>query len=186
MFRMRKMTDNMTDPRRVGGDFVFGHGIQCFQIDSPTAVAQAILTRLRLWQGEWFLALNLGVPYLQQILGHTPSANIPDGAIRSTIANTPFVRLVTDYASSFNSTSRHFTVSCKVQTAFGPVTQAPPGALISPDNHLVIPLSVHPSVQIEEPIPQITSGRRVVEPPPRRLPSPPRRLEAPRRMLTRR
>jgi len=157
----------------------FGQGIGNFLTDNPTAVAQAILTRLRLWQGEWFLELSAGVPYLQQILGHQPSANIPDSAIRNTIQNTPFVRHVTDYSSTFINTSRTFSVSCKVTTSFGPVTRAPPGALISPSRNLVIPLALHPSMQLPEPIPQIADGRRVLEPPRRRL-------EPPRRMLPRR
>jgi len=178
MFRYRRLSENLGDPRRTGGDMCFGRGFQDFIVDSPVTVAQAILTRLRLWQGEYFLALNIGIPYLQQILGHSPSANIPDSAIHGTIANTPFVRHITDYSSTFSSTARNFTVSCKVETAFGPVTQAPSGALVSPDGLLVIPLALHPSIQIPEPIPQITAGRRVLEPPRRRL-------EPPRRMLPR-
>jgi hypothetical protein len=173
MFRYRQLTDNLADPRRVGGDMTFGRGINNFLADNPTAVAQAILTRLRLWQGDWFLNLQEGVPYLQQILGHAPSANVPDSAIRATILGTPFVRSISDYTSSWLSTARNFTVSCKVMTAFGPITRAPIGALISPSGALVLPLSAHPaapvgSVQNQPSRPE----QRRLAPPVRRLPPP--------------
>lgn len=55
MFRYRRLDWNIPDPQRVGGDMVWGHGDRDMLVDSPTAVAQAVLTRLKLWQGEWFL-----------------------------------------------------------------------------------------------------------------------------------
>jgi len=188
MFRYRRLSDNLQDPQRVGGDMTFGRGIHNFIVDSPTTVAQAILTRLRLWRGEWFLSLNAGVPYLQQILGHAPSANIPDSAIHNTIANTPFVRHVTDYASTFDGTSRRFSVSCKVETAFGPINQAPSGALISPSGHLVIPMMLHPSATLPEipepePVEYVPVRPRALSSPQRRLPVPQRRLPPPQRRL---
>ena len=46
-FRYRRLADNLADPLKVGGDMTFGRGGQCFLVDNPTAVAQAVLTRLR-------------------------------------------------------------------------------------------------------------------------------------------
>lgn len=149
----------------------WGRGIGNFLIDNPTAVAQAILTRLKLWQGEWFLNLQEGMPYLQQILGHAPSANIPDSAIRATIQGTPFVEYVTDYASNWASTERRFTVSCRVVTSFGPVTRAPTGALISPSGALVIPLSAHPPGMHPPGMQPSVPSVPALAPPPRRLTS---------------
>lgn len=140
MFRYRQLTHNLADPQRVGGDMNFGRGIRNFLIDSPTAVAQAILTRLNLWQGEWFLNLSEGMPWMQQILGHPPGGGIPDSAIRARILGTPFVRQLYDYASTYNSTARSFTVSAKVITQFGQITEAPAGAFIAPSGALVLPL----------------------------------------------
>ena len=45
------------------GDFVFGHGAADYHRDSPEAVAQAVLTRLKLHRGEWFLDRSEGTPY---------------------------------------------------------------------------------------------------------------------------
>lgn len=139
-FRYRRLSDNLADPERVGGDMCFGHGAADFLVDDPAAVAQAVLTRLQLWAGEWWLNLAEGTPWLQQILAHPPGGNVPDSAIRARILGTPFVTGLTDYASFYDPTTRSFTVSAKVTTAFGAVTSAPPGAAISPSGALVINL----------------------------------------------
>ena len=47
----------------------FGQGGANFLVDSPAAVAQCVVTRLRLWEGEWYLALDEGTPYFQDVLG---------------------------------------------------------------------------------------------------------------------
>ena len=134
------MSDNEANPMAVGGDYTWGQGARNFLVDNPTAVAQAILTRLRLWQGEWKFNANAGVPWMQHILAHPTGTGVPDSAIRSIITNTPYVTQITNYASTWNPTNRDFSVSCNVYTAFGAVTTAPIGALISPSGALVIPM----------------------------------------------
>ena len=37
------------------GDMTWGSGDKNFYYNQPEAVAQAVMTRLRLWSGEWFL-----------------------------------------------------------------------------------------------------------------------------------
>jgi hypothetical protein len=134
MFRYRTLDENY--------DMMFGRGGYNFLVDNPTAVAQSVLTRLQLWMGEWWLDLNAGTPWLQQVLGKPRGPGSPDAALRARISGTPFVTRLYDYASSSNTTARTFTVSCKVNTAFGPVLVAPAGALISPTGALVMPLSL--------------------------------------------
>jgi len=147
LFRVRRLDDNLRDPQAVGGDMLFGRGSANiyphntdFLVDSPAAVAQCVLTRLRLWAGEWFLNRLEGTPYMQEILGHPYRTGIPDSAIRGRILGTPFVTYIEDYASSWNPTNRVFAVSCRVYTQFGVVTHAPAGAIMSPSGALVIPL----------------------------------------------
>ena len=100
------------------GDYSFGHSEADFLKDSPAAVAQAVKTRLLLWQGEWFLDLSEGTPWNQQILANSRPGT-RDAAIRNRILGTPFVTRILDYASSVDVKSRSFTVSCKIDTAFG-------------------------------------------------------------------
>ena len=59
--RYRKLDEN--------GDFSAGHGSADFFVDEPNTVAQSVLTRLRLWTGEWFLNTDEGTPYREQVLG---------------------------------------------------------------------------------------------------------------------
>jgi len=51
------------------GDMNFGSQQADFLRDTPETVAQAVLTRLRLWLGEWFIDLTTGTPYQQAVLG---------------------------------------------------------------------------------------------------------------------
>jgi hypothetical protein len=147
VFRYRQLDYNLANPQAVGGDMTFGKGGANFLIDNPTAVAQAILTRLCLWQGEWFLNLQEGTPWMQQVLGHPYGGQVPDSAIRQRITTTPYVTSIANYVSTFDRTSRFFSVSCEVYTSFGQVLEAPTGALISPSGSLVIPMRVNSPLQ---------------------------------------
>lgn len=103
-------------------DMTFGQGRANFIIDTPEAVAQSVLTRLNLWQGEWWLDLAAGTPWLQQILGKPRGPGTPDQAIRSRIGGTPFVLRILNYASAWNPTDRSWVVGCTIDTAFGRAT----------------------------------------------------------------
>jgi hypothetical protein len=114
MFRYRRLSNTPN-----GGDMQFGHGAADFLVDSSAAVAQAIYTRLMLWQGEYWLNLLAGTPWYQQILGKPRGPGAPDAAIRARIAGTPFVVRIINYGSAFNPTNRSWTVGAQVDTTFG-------------------------------------------------------------------
>lgn len=101
------------------GDMTFGHGAYDYLVDSPQAVAQAVLTRLLLMQGEWFLDVTEGTPYGSEILGKG-TAGTYDYAIRSRILDTIGVAELIDYQSRVDG--RSLTVSAKVQTIYGEAT----------------------------------------------------------------
>jgi len=106
----RKLSDS--------GDYVFGRGAGNFHKDSPEAVAQAVLTRLKLFQGEWFLDLNRGTPYESQILG-TGKATLYDSAIQSVILETPGVTGLASYSSGIDQVTRAIYVNCTLDTLYG-------------------------------------------------------------------
>ncbi len=92
-------------------------------LSGTDAVAQAILTRLRLFYGEWWEDLSQGLPVFQQILGQLASASglaAMQLAVARVISGTPYVTSVTSLTLSFNNGVLNFQAS--VQTAFGPVT----------------------------------------------------------------
>lgn len=104
-------------PLDADGDYTIG---KPFLVDSPQCVAQALLTRLRLWRGEFFLDTTDGTPYLTDVLGKRTGN--PDAAIKQRILGTPNVTAITSYSSGFDGDSRVFTVSCTISTAFGETT----------------------------------------------------------------
>jgi len=114
------------------GDSTIFSGNTMFLVNSPAAVAQAISTRLKLWQGQWFLDTTLGMPWMQQVIGkHTQS--VRDAAIQNTILGTPGVNQIVSYSSTLNG--RALSVVCVVDTIYGPLTiasQPPPAVPVVP------------------------------------------------------
>jgi hypothetical protein len=87
-----------------------------FLYNSPAVVAQAVLTRLRLWQGEWFADTSDGTPYLQNVLGKTAQAS-PDVYIKQRILETPGVNAIVSYSSTLNG--RALSVTATLDTIYG-------------------------------------------------------------------
>jgi len=104
------------------GDYTLGSG-RDFYIDEPNVVAQAVLTRLRLWLEEWFLDTTDGTPYKEEVLGKWNGRN-PGAAIQSRILGTPGVTGITSFSTLFDGDSRKLTVNASVDTVFGPITIA--------------------------------------------------------------
>lgn len=100
------------------GDYSFGTGLP-FLADSPLCVAQAVMTRLRLAAGEWFLDDREGTEYAGQILGHNTGAT-RDLAVRIRILETPGVRQIAEYVSYVDK-QRAMVVAAVVDTAYGRV-----------------------------------------------------------------
>lgn len=103
------------------GDYVFGGSANDFLVNSPDAVAQAVLTRLRLLQGEWFLDTTVGVPWSAQVLGKNTQGTA-DASIRSCILGTTGVTEITAYSSSLDSSTRKLSVTVTIDTLYGATT----------------------------------------------------------------
>lgn len=102
-------------------DPVFQVGAELSNLD---AVAQAIKTRLLLFQGEWWENLNEGTPMFQDIIGQRASESgqkIMALALANRIAGTPYVSAVKDMAVSFDEKTRQLRFNCTAQTSFGTV-----------------------------------------------------------------
>jgi hypothetical protein len=100
---------------------LFGNGKNNF-ISDLQAVAQIVLTRLRLFEGEWWAAQNDGLPLWQNILAASASARSQQQIellISNRITGTPYVNGVSNVQVGYNSTSRAFTYYAVVQTQFG-------------------------------------------------------------------
>jgi len=110
--RYRKLDEN--------GDYVFGVGVNSFLINSPEAVAQAVLTRLKLWMGEWFADTSDGTGWNQSILGKQ-SNNLYELTLRQRVLETPGVQSIEEFQSSLNSETRKLSVSMTVNTIYGSI-----------------------------------------------------------------
>lgn len=108
--RYRKLTAD--------GDYSFGSGALDFWQDVPDAVAQAVLTRLRLWTGEWFLNVTEGTPYQIGALGKHTKESV-DPMIRDRILSTQGVTSIEDYSSVIDPNTRELTVNATINTIYG-------------------------------------------------------------------
>lgn len=101
-------------------DYTFGQGVKNFLINTPVTVGQAILTRLRLLTGEWFLDTSEGTPYATQVQGKN-TGGTRDTAIRNRILGTEGVTSIASYSSELTP-DRKFNVNAVVNTVYGQTT----------------------------------------------------------------
>ena len=104
-------------------DPICGQGQANF-ISDREAVAQIVLTRLLLFEGEWWADQLDGTPFWQSILGASGSEsdirNVTQ-LITQRILGTPYVLSITGLQTSFDSTSRTYNFYCVVNTQFGAI-----------------------------------------------------------------
>ncbi|QKS62210.1 hypothetical protein [Cupriavidus gilardii] len=111
--RYRKLTED--------GDYSFGNQAADFYKDTPDAVAQAVMTRLRLLRGEWFLDTTEGTPWATEVLGKYTGATY-DAAIRQRILGTQGVTELVNYSSNLDTERRHLSVTATINTIYGTTT----------------------------------------------------------------
>lgn len=100
------------------GDATFGRGGANFLVNSSACVAQSVLTRLKLLQGEWFLDTTEGTPWLQKIVGVKNNKKIYDLVIRARVLATQGVTKISSYSSVLDTVKRTLSVSMMIVTAF--------------------------------------------------------------------
>lgn len=103
------------------GDYLFGGSLNSFHLNTADGVGQAVLTRLKLWESEWFIDIREGTPYNDGILGKY-TAEIYDQLIQDRILNTEGVIEIIDYQSFYNGDLRSLTVSVTILTSYGATT----------------------------------------------------------------
>ena len=101
------------------GDYTFGAGPANFLVNTPATVAQSVLTRLRLWQGEWFLDTTVGTPWLQQILDTGRGKALRDLAIQTRVLSTHGVTGINTYASTIDPKTRNMAIEMTITTIYG-------------------------------------------------------------------
>ena len=102
----------------INGDMVFGQRNNNFLVNSPAAVAQAVMTTLKLIRGEWFIDVTLGVPYNTKILGFNNVVNA-DFEIQTAILGVPGVIDIANYNSYYIPSSRALLIQATIDTIYG-------------------------------------------------------------------
>lgn len=88
-------------------------------ISGKKEVAQTVLTRLRLFLGEYFRDITDGTPWYEQILGKFTSLSAAEAALRARIANTPGVVRLTSFSADFDINNRTYSVTAGILTEDG-------------------------------------------------------------------
>lgn len=100
------------------GDFTFGSGASNYLQNTPDTVIQAVVTRLKLWEGEWFLDITDGTPYLSGTLGKY-TRDTADQIIKMRILGTDGVSSIDSYQAIYDGNDRSYTVSATISTIYG-------------------------------------------------------------------
>lgn len=108
--RYRRLNDD--------GDMTFGSQQADFLRNTPETVAQAVVTRLKLWLGEWFIDQTEGTPYQQAALGKNTTASV-EPAIRSRILETQGVTSIDSFELDFDPDERKATINATISTEYG-------------------------------------------------------------------
>lgn len=83
------------------------------------AIAQTIVTRLKLFLGEYFRDVTDGTPWFQQILGKFESMNAVEAILRNRIARSPGVVRLLAFDVQYDLDSRTLSVQAQVLTTYG-------------------------------------------------------------------
>ena len=103
------------------GDYILGQGM-ITHVKDVDAVAQAIKTRLLLFQNEWWENLLEGLPWWEGIAGHIQSVDEKgaiDALFQERILGTRGVVGLNRYSSSFDTVKRKMNVNAVVDTIYG-------------------------------------------------------------------
>lgn len=109
--------DILLDP--VTHDVVFINGASPVAQSQQDIVAQRLKITLQTFLGEWFLDIDTGIPYFQQILNKIRSKSTVDTIFQQAILNDPGVVELLSYQSVLEAANRGFHLAFVVRAANG-------------------------------------------------------------------
>lgn len=92
-----------------------------FLTDPIEATRQHLIANLRGFKSEWFLDLDSGVPYYQDILIKNPNVRIVESIFKEAIINTIGVIELTSFELTFDTATRTLILDFSVNTFDGEV-----------------------------------------------------------------
>jgi|SRR5690554_4587278 len=100
----------MIDYLLTDGDITIANGDAQF-ISEPQATRQRLEQKLRLWRGEWFLNVNAGFPWLQDVLGQRPRPEVLRSLVFDLVSSDPGVKAVSALSLEFEGVERQLRIS---------------------------------------------------------------------------
>lgn len=89
-------------------------------VEEGVEVIQHTRTRLQFYLEEWFLNLQSGTPYFQQIFTKPVNLANIESIFKSRILNTPEVETLTEFSMEYEGGAiRKLTVSFSAETTYG-------------------------------------------------------------------
>lgn len=85
-----------------GGDLVM--------IADAQATRQRLEQKLRLWRGEWFLNINAGFPWLQDVLAQQPRPEVLRSLVSDLVTRDPGVKAMPRLELSFEGVDRRLRI----------------------------------------------------------------------------
>lgn len=90
------------------GDWVFGSGRNSYKTNSD-AIAQNVITRLRLFTDDWYLDVDSGIPWIE-LLGTRGNYDRIQRAIEKSVLQTDGVKSITRIEIEEDRTNRSISV----------------------------------------------------------------------------
>lgn len=91
-------------------------------VSGAEALRQRLKQRLLLFRGEWFLDIDAGVPYFEDVFIKQPRRNVLESAFKREILGDPEVTSLTAFELGFTD-ERTLTLNFTVQTIYStPIT----------------------------------------------------------------
>lgn len=117
------MADVATGPRAGKWDLVVDPQLGIQLVSGEQAVVQAVRFRLQLQRGEWFLNLDVGVPWYEEILGDaSKTPGVEDrarAAVAAAILDAPGVLEILSLVVTLNAVTRTMQITFQARCGFG-------------------------------------------------------------------
>lgn len=82
-------------------------------------IAQTVMTRLRLFLGEYFRDITDGTPWFEDVLGKSKSLTRTDTVLKRRMNRTKGVIQVLSFESNYDLDNRQYSIKAEILTDFG-------------------------------------------------------------------
>ena len=108
----------MLDYEITGGDIRISGG-DVATVSDAQATRQRLEQKFKLWRGEWFLDVNAGFPWLQDILGRRPSPQVVRSLVFDVVQSDPGIRTVENLELEQDSPQWRLTIRFRARLTNG-------------------------------------------------------------------